>query len=357
MVNNHSLQLQPNIPTPNRRTVLWFAVVFGLVLATVLVLSASATPPNAVEVQMQSWVNELQQERLTAARHDAMRQLENAGERAVPLLLVALRSGDAAMRRNAADVLGYIASPNSLSGLQYALANDALPTVRRNAAWALGEINSYAALNTLQRASVLDSNALVRHTAQDSLARIRTRLALALGLDEQRLNAFAVPSSRAEFVYVATGRDLKISEDGGKSWTTLENMLPSLANVIAVSPSDPLTLYAGVDSLGLYKSVDGGHQWNAVNDGLPIAPGARLVISAITIDPNDPQQIFLAAGALLGTGETKFFPTAILVSQNGGLAWKQMYSQNMPAALTQLALKGNRLFALAGSQVLVYPVN
>jgi hypothetical protein len=331
-------------------------------LGVLVIMSANANPPSSVDVQIRGWVNELQQDRLTAARHNAQRELENSGDAAVPALLDALRAGNVIWRRNAAEMLGFIASPGSVNGLKEALANDAAPVVRRNAAWALGEVNSFAAVNDLQRAAVMDSNALVRQTAQDSLARIRTRLALTLGVGEQELNAFAVAPDSPQVVYVATNRDLQVTRDGGKTWTTLNKVLPSLVNVLAVSPASALTLYAGVDGLGMYKSVDGGHEWTAINNGLPVAPGALVRINAITIDLADAQNIVISSGVLVGTQTVEFIPLGIQRSNDGGETWTNVQDNHSPLvqsrlALTKLALEGNVLYALAGNQVLVYRLN
>jgi hypothetical protein len=355
MVTNPPYPVKQSFRAPQKRIVIWTLLgVAAVLLATLAALSASANPPNAAELRIQGWVNELKQERLTAQRHNAQRELENAGEAAVPALVVALRADDAVLRRNAADMLGFIGSPSAESSLQYSLANDTVPAVRRNAAYALGEIQSFAAIGDLQRAAVLDSNDLVRRTAQDSLARARTRVALSAGIDERELNAYAVAPQSGDVVYAATRRDLKVTRDGGKSWMTLTGSLPSMTNVLAVSPANSLTLYAGVDSLGMYKSVDGGREWTPINEGLQVSPGARLVISAITIDPTDPQTVIIATGAMLGTGDVQFVPTGMLSSANGGASWSVAQQGNQGEALTQLQLKGNQIYALAGTKVMVY---
>src|SRR5262245_60989467 len=135
MLNNPSLYSQPTIKTPRnasgRRIILWLALLLAsVVLGIVVVITASANPPNAAEMRIQGLVNELDQDRLTAQRHTAMRDLENLGEQAVPALMVALRSDSAVLRRNAADMLGFIASPSSVASLQYTLANDPVAPVR-----------------------------------------------------------------------------------------------------------------------------------------------------------------------------------------------------------------------------------
>ena len=49
--------------------------------------------------------------------------------------------GSGPLPPNAADLLGYIASPNATAALLTTLRNDTVPAVRRNAAWALASLN------------------------------------------------------------------------------------------------------------------------------------------------------------------------------------------------------------------------
>lgn len=357
MLTNPTYNFQPTFKSPQRRVLVWTLIILALgLLALVVVMTASANPSNSAEQRIQALVNELGQDRLTAQRHNAQRELESAGVEAVPALLVALRSDNAVMRQNAADMLGYIAAPLAANGLQYALAYDSTPAVRRNAAWALGEIANFGSIVHLQRASVLDSSALVRQTAQDSLARVRTRLALTADIDERDLTAYAVSAQSPNVIYLANRRDLTITRDSGKTWTTVTGTLPGLTDSLAVSPANALTLYAGVDGMGMYKSVDGGRKWNAINKGLDIPPGARFIVSAIAIDPAEPQRAIISTGVMLGTGNVEFVPTRLLVSNDGGAAWNRMPGNGAPKAITQLAVKGNQVYALAGDQVLVYPL-
>lgn len=253
------------------RPVIAAGLVFIVFLFVVTTSAHSLSPEQLRLMQLQGWVNALRQDRLTAQRQIAQNQLERAGESAVLPLMVALRSDNPVLRRNAAEMLGYLALPGALQGLQEALAKDAVPQVRRKAAWALGEIMSFAAIADLQRAALSDQDLLVRQTAQDSLARIRTRTALAASVNERELTALAVAPSSTQIVYVAARRDLKISRDGGATWDTLHHALPGLTNVLTVSPTNPLTLYAGGDRVGMYKSVDGGHTWSALNSSLNVA--------------------------------------------------------------------------------------
>jgi photosystem II stability/assembly factor-like uncharacterized protein len=70
------------------------------------------------------------------------------------------------------------------------------------------------------------------------------------------------------FYAAAGGRVLK-STDGGESWQPTGNEgLPEGVSVVAVSPSDPQVLYAGVldgESARVFRSEDGGESWQAQN--------------------------------------------------------------------------------------------
>jgi hypothetical protein len=355
MVNNPTFQFKPSFKAPQSRIVVFAVLAILLaVAATIVTLTASATPPNAAEVRIQGWVEQLKEDRLTAQRHTAQQQLEGAGEAAVAPLLIALRSNNVVLRRNAADMLGFIASPTSSAALQDTLANDSVPAVRRNAAYALGEIGTFEPIAALQQASVLDTNALVRQTAQDSLARIHTRIALSAGIDDNDLNSYAVAPSNVDTLYAATGRDLKVTNDGGKTWTNFSKTLPSLTNQLAVSPSDPLTLYAAVDSLGMFKSVDGGKTWATLNTGLQVGPGLR--ISSIAVDPSNAEQVLIATGVLVDGSQAEFLPTGIMRSTDGGATWTLHSSHPGGLALTNLTFKGTQLYALSGQKVMVYRI-
>jgi HEAT repeats len=341
---------------PALQNILRTAAVLVLII---LVAAATFTAVNAAlpvfaEMRIQAAVNALSQDGLTAQRQRAMSEIENAGENAVPALLVALRSENPVLRRNTADMLGYIASPQAVPALRNTLVNDPEPQVRINAAWALGEINDLSTLNNLQQAALLDSNQSVRRTAADSIARIRTRLALVAGVNEQGLSAFAAAPSDSNQVYLATRRDIVSTRDGGKTWMTYANALPSLVTTLAVSPTDTNLLYASAPGLGLLKSTDGGGTWSAINTGLAITPGSRFSVTAIAIDATNPQRLFITTGVWVGTSEVHFFPIALMRSVDSGATWQVYQTTTNVDPVTQLAIKGERLYALAGDRVLIY---
>lgn len=74
-----------------------------------------------------------------SVRHSAMAALRQMGEAAVPALSAVLDSHNPALRKNAAIVLGYIASPQALPALQLATV-DPDTEVRAEVTWAIEQI-------------------------------------------------------------------------------------------------------------------------------------------------------------------------------------------------------------------------
>jgi photosystem II stability/assembly factor-like uncharacterized protein len=79
----------------------------------------------------------------------------------------------------------------------------------------------------------------------------------------------------------ATGHGVFQTTDQGDNWMEAGEGLPP-ANVLAVaiSPADPMVLFAGTEGAGLYHSQDGGRTWQATNLDVPTVTGLLL-------DPED----------------------------------------------------------------------
>jgi len=79
----------------------------------------------------------------------------------------------------------------------------------------------------------------------------------------------------------------KTTSDSGK-WTA--NGLGWIES-LAVFEKNPLIIYAGSNSGGLYKSIDGGIYWNFVFD-LPLVTGALCIY----LDQNNPNSLWVGSG-------------------------------------------------------------
>lgn len=85
-------------------------------------------------------------------------------------------------------------------------------------------------------------------------------------------------------------------------------------NVIARDPFDPMTVYIGAPSGGLWKTTDEGGSWEVLTDHLPI-----LGVSAIAIHPTNTNIIYI------GTGDKDAndnYSIGILKSVDGGVNWE-----------------------------------
>ena len=120
------------------------------------------------------------------------------------------------------------------------------------------------------------------------------------------------------------GQVLPRSDDGGKTWTTVGNKFTydgvpgthkwydgsphpwEFKRVWHLEPSlgDPDTVYAGVEDAAMFRSTDGGQNWQELSGlrehgtGPNWQPGAGgLCLHTILIDPTNPQRIFIAISA------------------------------------------------------------
>lgn len=101
------------------------------------------------------------------------------------------------------------------------------------------------------------------------------------------------------FVGGGPGSGVYKSVDGGESWRELTVGLPEGDKGrigLAVSERDPALVMAVVEAEdgGIFKSLDRGESWTKVND-LNQRP---MYYSQLRIDPNDPERVYLVAGAL-----------------------------------------------------------
>lgn len=337
--------------------------IFGALIAVILLIGVSATllnnviatPASPRELEIRGWVNDLGQEGLTSERQNAQTQLERAGAEAVPALLTALRSDNVNTRRNAADVLGYIASPLATNSLLATLNNDTAPAVRANAAWALGEIQDARALNNLERASVLDTSVQVRNMANESFTKIQSALVQRAGRDVNQVNVLTVAPNNT--LYLANQRDLLISRDNGAQWETYTQALPSVASALAVNPTNPNILYAGLHSQGMYLSTDGGKTWQSLTRNFSNQAIGQSTVTAITVDPTNPMRVVMAHGIRIGDAGREFFPLGILFSNDGGKTWGNVMDLEEGQLVTRMQIQNGKVYALTSDKVLVMGLN
>ncbi len=130
---------------------------------------------------------------------------------------------------------------------------------------------------------------------------------------------FAVSQDRKSLYAVVESQGLARTQDGGQSWTPLNDGLPATdqgmpyLGALAIDSTNPLVMYAGMSAFvgagqGVYKSVDGGETWAASNKGM-----LDYAISALAVDPANPQVVY--AGSSSGD---------LFKSTDGGGTWTNL---------------------------------
>lgn len=115
-----------------------------------------------------------------------------------------------------------------------------------------------------------------------------------------RINAIAFHPTDADIFYIgAPSGGLWKTEDGGENWEPLTDGQPTLGvSSIIVNYDNPDEIYIGTGDrdagdaagLGIYKSSDGGQTWDEVNDGL-----GNLTVGRMIQHPTLPEVIFAAS--------------------------------------------------------------
>jgi hypothetical protein len=130
-----------------------------------------------------------------------------------------------------------------------------------------------------------------------------------------------------------------ITHDGGRTWRMFN--LRGVVDFFVFDPLDPKTMYA--HATGLWRSTDGGEQWNLVYPSPSSVKGVKMnsdhsdehiladpdplgAIAAMALDPANSQVLYAAAGA-------KNSP-ALFVSHDYGKSWqKQVNLPDVPRRL------------------------
>ncbi len=170
------------------------------------------------------------------------------------------------------------------------------------------------------------------------------------GLVTRRIQALAASPDRR--LYAACNHGLVSCTQDGENWRTFAEGLNS-ANIRALSlhPSEPDTLYAGVQPAGIYRSQDAGMHWERL-PGFNAVPGApswsfplppyQARVSSLRQHPQHPRA--LVAGVALG---------GLVASLDGGLTWAERHTglSREVQALAMHPARPARIYAATGGGV------
>lgn len=150
-------------------------------------------------------------------------------------------------------------------------------------------------------------------------------------------SGFAIATA-SNSVYVGTQAGLFKSTDDGASWTKAWTTLTTDGvSAIAVAPGAPSVLYAGTFAFGrpgpgplgsgVFKSVDGGSSWSAVNTGLD-----GSAVFAVGVSPADSATVLTAVeGGVYRTSSGGATWTRVLAASIGAVAFDPIHAASVYA--------------------------
>jgi photosystem II stability/assembly factor-like uncharacterized protein len=103
-------------------------------------------------------------------------------------------------------------------------------------------------------------------------------------------------------LYFGSGSSIYQSTDKGSTWTWVSSTLggpPCCFQEFVVSPSSSSVVYATTNNAGIFKTTTGGQTWTPVNNGLPasVSPGPYDSILSLAIDPASTNTVFVGTAA------------------------------------------------------------
>ena len=109
------------------------------------------------------------------------------------------------------------------------------------------------------------------------------------------------PTSQFAFQPNLAGSVSYVTADGGNAWSAASGLPNSPVNVLAIDPTNPQTVYAGLGdcfkSAGVFKSTDGGNTFRS--SGL-----VHQIIQAIAVDPKQSSTVYAGISKSTDAGAT-----------------------------------------------------
>lgn len=99
-----------------------------------------------------------------------------------------------------------------------------------------------------------------------------------------------------------------VKADESYQWISVNSGLyGGIVRSLAINPTNTQVIYAGIDSSGIFKSIDGGNSWTQINNGL-----TGIYVNSIVIDPINTNIVYA------GTND------GVFKSVNNGAVWVNM---------------------------------
>jgi photosystem II stability/assembly factor-like uncharacterized protein len=124
----------------------------------------------------------------------------------------------------------------------------------------------------------------------DSWARVQKGL-----WSESRVYGLSVHPTEPQTIFAGADDGIYKSTDGGQSFARLDSPMNSRdVWKIALDPSNPDVIFAGTRPAALYRSKDGGRSWKQLAvDMADECPNVRIPrVTALVVDPSNPKTVW-----------------------------------------------------------------
>jgi len=137
--------------------------------------------------------------------------------------------------------------------------------------------------------------------------------------------------------------DAAVPDDAGSQLDWVKS-LPVPGAISSLAVTGPQTLYLGTETLGVYSSTDAGQTWQAASDGLGLAAGQMVKITALRADPQEPEVLYAAVSYLVGGTRVHASAQGVFATLDGGDSWQPLPGPGFPEAVpaSSLLVAANR---------------
>jgi hypothetical protein len=113
------------------------------------------------------------------------------------------------------------------------------------------------------------------------------------GLDSLIVHALVIDPVTTSTLYAATSGGVYKSTNAGVDWDDVNTGLTNTnVRCLVIDPLDPDILYAGTFGGGVFKTIDGGANWDAFNGDFLLGELLNLTILSLAMDPDDPDILY-----------------------------------------------------------------
>jgi HEAT repeat protein len=137
-------------------------------------------------------------------------------------------------------------------------------------------------------------------------------------------------------LYAATPSVLFSTDDGGETWA--KSLPVSAGQIAALAATDRDSVFVGTQTEGVYRSSDGGRTWQPASEGLGLAAGQMVKITALQADPQEPGVLYVALDYVLGATELHATAVGTFVTVDNGARWQPLVGPTWPEAMDASAL-------------------